>query len=423
MSNFSGPTPASIAAFVPVKRQSYVTVSVLASETPTAYGTNKKDSSFPIAIAIPALVGGVVVGLALFSLWWWWRKRSRRIKKQRWEEALMRKKKRAAAAAEKDKPSRPSTSSSRQNSDSPSKSPISEKFNTHHVLPPPSVAQPYYSASGPIPQGGYGYKYGNEYGYQLQPEVGHLQNAQHGYNQYGQPITQQPQYESNYAAAPAELSRTSMERNSSEEVMAPLASNGSLPGSSSSSIQSHSVSIPSPRRASPEEKDSVSNPPASTTKDPKKSRAGPRIAAAESAAANASVDPMYRHKPSKPSPLAIKAEQQKNPFFSGSENLDSSTDVGRSNVKSDEWGVALGSPDRDNAFSDSQAAVLDRAAKSDYSQDPYLSKRHQTQSGMYSQDPYASYHDEAKESKQHDVAESIGLDNTRSRNMKVNNRL
>lgn len=163
------------------------------------------------------------------------------------------------------------------------------------------------------------------------------------------------------------------------------------------------------------------------------------MAVAESAAANASVDRMFRHKPSKPSPLAIKAQQERdaqnakgggepltripldetaNPFNTESEGLYPAADDSRAvNVTSGEWGVALRSPDEEDTFADSQAAVLDgsdRRERSNYSEDPYLRKKTQTTSGLYSQDPYALYHEEEEEDEEdadryHDAAESMGL--------------
>lgn len=86
------------------------------------------------------------------------------------------------------------------------------------------------------------------------------------------------------------------------------------------------------------------------------------------------------------------------------------------NATSGEWGVAFGSSDEEDAFADSQAAVLDgsyRREKSNYSEDPYLRKKTQTTSGLYSQDPYALYHegeeDEEDADRYHNAAESMGL--------------
>lgn len=165
------------------------------------------------------------------------------------------------------------------------------------------------------------------------------------------------------------------------------------------------------------------------------------MAVAESAAANASMNRMFRHKPSKPSPLAIKAQQERealaattdplsrisadetsNPFNTESEGLyPTAADSSRANAPSGEWGVALGSPDEEDTFADSQAAVLDsglyHGAKSSYSEDPYIEKKAQTKSGMYSQDPYALYHEQEEEKEEevedadryHNAAESMGL--------------
>lgn len=145
---------------------------------------------------------------------------------------------------------------------------------------------------------------------------------------------------------------------------------------------------------------------------------------------------MLRHKPSKPSPLAIKAQQERdaqnakggdpltrissdetaNPFNTESEGFYPAADSLPANATSGEWGVAFGSPDEEDAFADSQAAVLDgsyRREKSNYSEDPYLRKKTQTTSGLYSQDPYALYHegeeDEEDADRYHNAAESMGL--------------
>jgi hypothetical protein len=74
--------------------------------------------------------------------------------------------------------------------------------------------------------------------------------------------------------------------------------------------------------------------------------------------------------------------------------------AGGRNVMSGEWGVALGSPNHDPAFSfqDQQSQYLATNQQgsnvSRYSNDPYLSA-HQPRapSGHYSNDPYAGYHD------------------------------
>lgn len=62
-----------------VKRQSIVTLSVTASQSPTAAPTKSK--AFPVAVAIPALVGGMAVAIGGFLLWWWISKRRRREKR------------------------------------------------------------------------------------------------------------------------------------------------------------------------------------------------------------------------------------------------------------------------------------------------------------------------------------------------------
>lgn len=79
------PTPAPNRHTLPLhKRQSYVTVSVVANDTDTSSTTpanSSSGSSFPVAIAIPALVGGMAVAIAVFGFWWWWSKRSKRVKR------------------------------------------------------------------------------------------------------------------------------------------------------------------------------------------------------------------------------------------------------------------------------------------------------------------------------------------------------
>lgn len=239
-----------------------------------------------------------------------------------------------------------------------------------------------------------------------------------------------------------------MSREYSSESTIPLTQNITPPAASpTSSTSSHNSNNGSgngsqsngnvpPPRSSDEEKSSTSSSSSPSKKSSKNSRAIARMAVAESAAANASLDRMFRHKPSKPSPLAIKAQQERdaqnakgggdpltrissdetaNPFNTESEGL---------YATSGEWGVALGSPDEEDTFADSQAAVLDGSdhrEKSNYSEDPYLRKKAQTTSGLYSQDPYALYHgeeeDEEDADRYHNAAESMGL-GTASKNKK-----
>lgn len=458
MAHSPRPTPAPNRHALFHKRQSYVTVSVIANDTDTSTSTDASSHSpFPVAIAIPALVGGMAAAIAAFGFWLWWSKRSKRLKRvslssrltkvtpcradldqqERWEAAQRRKHKRLAA--EKDKQAHPPSAGQSQQ-----KSPTGEKA-LNPILPPFSTAQPYY----PPPQT-------NEYGYAP---------SQQGYSSWQtQPGIEQVQYgrqashpQQGYYNPPtyAQGSAPQLSREYSSESTIPLTQNITPPAASPTSpTSSHNSnnnsgngsisngSVPPPR-SSDEEKSSTSSSSSPSKKSSKNSRATARMAVAESAAANASVDRMFRHKPSKPSPLAIKAQQERdaqnakgggdpltrissdetaNPFNTESEGLYPAADSRAVNATSGEWGVALGSPDEEDTFADSQAAVLDgsdRREKNNYSEDPYLRKKAQTTSGLYSQDPYALYHEEEEEDsdRYHNAAESMGL-GTVSKNKK-----
>ncbi|WVQ86099.1 hypothetical protein IAT38_008267 [Cryptococcus sp. DSM 104549] len=490
---FAQPTPAPPSPVSPpiFKRQSYVTVSVVANDTSTSTASSSKSSGgFPVAIAIPALVGGMALAIAACGFWWWWNKRSKRQKRERWEAAQRRKKRRQA---DKDGKPRPSVSSSRKNSGG--KSPISEKFNPVVPTLPKNAASP-----GPYGPGGYTPPQGAQAGYfggaaaagaggysaQQQQQGGGWQTqpgfeqapVQYGYDQYGQPIPvgqgqgvygayaqeqgqgqygQQQGQEYSYGGGYASKHGRQL---SGEE--APLASNASLPATSPTS-STHTIPPPQKKKSSSSSSNSASSPTSADAladeekaKPSKKaSRATARMAVAESAAANAAVSPAFRHKPSKPSPLAIKAQQEREaaaaaaadnggkawaapagedrgPFYSEPEEMDAdylAPAGGRANATSGEWGVALGSPDGDDTFADQQAAPYTHGdsgsvrsgSASSYREDPYLKKKAQTQSGMYSEDPYAMYHggaaggardeeeDEDDGDRYHNAAESVGL--------------
>ncbi len=69
---FLGPSLTEIEA-----RDSIVTVSVVASAATTSSAPTNS-AAFPIAVAIPALVGGMALAVAGFGLYWWIsRKKSR----------------------------------------------------------------------------------------------------------------------------------------------------------------------------------------------------------------------------------------------------------------------------------------------------------------------------------------------------------
>lgn len=76
------PTPV-----VLVERQQVTTISVVASSTPSGMGGNNsapEKKGFPVAVAIPALVGGMAAAIAAFGIWWWCHKRSKRERRVSW---------------------------------------------------------------------------------------------------------------------------------------------------------------------------------------------------------------------------------------------------------------------------------------------------------------------------------------------------
>ena len=67
------PTP-----IVHYRRQQVVTQVITASSTPSSAAKSK---GFPVAVAVPALIGGMAVAVAGFLLFWWISKRRRREKR------------------------------------------------------------------------------------------------------------------------------------------------------------------------------------------------------------------------------------------------------------------------------------------------------------------------------------------------------
>jgi hypothetical protein len=123
---------------------------------------------------------------------------------------------------------------------------------------------------------------------------------------------------------------------------------------------------------------------------------------------------MTRWRPNKPSPLALKAQQQK--LAGGAqetlapEGYHAPVSSGNTRATSGEWGVALGSPNNDGSFPPEVHYSLSAgAAQSGYAQDPYLSasNANRAPSGQYSHDPYAAYHDAPADVDYHAVAKEM----------------
>jgi len=81
MTSLNIPFITDAATFTMNKRQQIVTEMITASASATAAPAQKKD--FPIAVAVPALVGGMALAVGLFLLVWWIAKRRRREKRVR----------------------------------------------------------------------------------------------------------------------------------------------------------------------------------------------------------------------------------------------------------------------------------------------------------------------------------------------------
>jgi hypothetical protein len=63
------------------RQQQVTTISVVASSTPSGVDTGSNTTEkkgFPVAVAIPALVGGMAAAFGAFGLWWWCTKRGKR---------------------------------------------------------------------------------------------------------------------------------------------------------------------------------------------------------------------------------------------------------------------------------------------------------------------------------------------------------
>ena len=78
------PLPTPTVAQILDEREDVVTVSVIASSEATSAAAASKSSGFPVKIAIPALVGGMALAVALFGLWYWLNKRRKRERRVSW---------------------------------------------------------------------------------------------------------------------------------------------------------------------------------------------------------------------------------------------------------------------------------------------------------------------------------------------------
>jgi hypothetical protein len=52
-------------------RDTVVTISVIASNSAATSSAPAKAKAFPIAVALPALLGGMALAIGGFGLWWW----------------------------------------------------------------------------------------------------------------------------------------------------------------------------------------------------------------------------------------------------------------------------------------------------------------------------------------------------------------
>ena len=143
-------------------------------------------------------------------------------------------------------------------------------------------------------------------------------------------------------------------------------------------IESHDVQHSHPATVAPivlaEPIAAAEEPPKSS----KSSRSAARVARAELAAEAAHGDINTRYQPKKPSPLAIKAAEERALQAAQADGY-----LQPNRQVSGEWGVALGSPNNDGNF----------PQRMSYSNDPYLNQAPaRGQSGMYTYDPYAAYH-------------------------------
>ncbi|WVR08666.1 hypothetical protein IAU60_005724 [Kwoniella sp. DSM 27419] len=422
------PTAAPAPGPVLAERQTYVTISVLkngnSSTADDGSSTTNKSNKFPVAIAIPALVGGMALALAGFGLWWWWTRKQKREKRAAWEARQRRKRKRAEQSA------RPSVSSARSGSHGGhggQKSPINEK-----TFVPPVPALPKHAAQqDAYKETGYGYNPQpsqqrdqrqlapaippGAFGYSTQPPL--ESGVTYGYDQYGQPI---PQY------GGGAQHRRSMSNDSANPAN-PFGSNAYAATDRQAQRRPQPEPEPEPQhqtQSQPQVK--ADDQPARGEKSSR--RAAARMAAAESAAASASVDPAYRHQPKKPSPLALAAAERKAAEEAaaaaaaaggGYGQMETLGVPGQASSAGDparqvsgEWGVALGSAVHDGSYDDNRR-VSNGATQRGYAADPYLQQQHpRGKSGQYGDDPYSAYHGDAGEEDgdaYHRAAEGMGL--------------
>ena len=412
--------PSTITLIDLVGRQQITTISVIASSTPSGVSSgndNSEKKPFPVAVAIPALVGGMAAAFGAFGLWWWCSKRNKKQRRvssvydlpsfltvasalfarvelercgkeadrqERWEAAQRKKQRQRANSA-----GRPSIASSRGPSATNLKN-LAEK----DIIPPVPALPKHYPTHGEKQSpasGGYGYA-------QQQQQPQQVQGYGHAYGAdpyYQPPASDVPraQYPHGYAPQPT-----------IDGPISPTYSDHSAnSGNSSASASTSATSTSDPSTSTKEKK-------TSPTKSGSRSTA--RVAVADSAAATAGLDASIRYQPKKPSPLALKAMEDKKKaeaarygeqeMLAVPEQYQQGGGRGGRNVMSGEWGVALGSPNHDPSaqfsFADQQqqqSQYINEGSGKDvsrYSNDPYLAQN-RVPSGHYSNDPYAGYHD------------------------------
>lgn len=419
------PAPLPLPRALAMRQASIVTQTIVASTGISDPANNQSSSSsggFPVAVAVPALIGGMALALLGALGWWYWQRRKRReqkvrasndnqawisifelIHQRRWE-ARQKRNQRKRANSSATNTARPSISGSRPTNgrSAPSSGGMSEK-EKHGAgglappLPPVATLNKEYGYDQQQQQhGGYSYPM-DQYGRPLPVDDGYDAYDQNQ-NQYGQnPV--QPSID-NYGASSDPFNQPLSEQDQPEEYKP----NGPAPAPSTSKTSS---------------------------------RGAKRVEAAENAAAREQADPMTRYRPNKPSPLALAAAEKKrleaesnaamtlsptsgynnrasmlkSPQSTGSnweyqEELTTPNDPDYTSRRSEDYGASSGGNGRQvsgqwgvaGGTVESSGYSADGHQSGAYVNDPYLStggngeESHRAPSGQYTTDPYAGYH-------------------------------